>query len=86
MLLLQLHTRSKRMTFYFQDTFISFRAGKQVSYIVVASGGYWHLQWRQQGVTEMSLLEKVSDRDDVVFEKYCDDHHSFMRIQVETAG
>jgi hypothetical protein len=38
----------------------------------------------QQGVTQMSLPEKVSDRDDVVLVKYSDDHHGFMRIQVTT--
>lgn len=30
----------------------------------------------------MSLPEKVPDRDDVVLEKYSDDHHGFLRIQV----
>lgn len=56
--------------------------GKKVPYIVSGAGGYWHLHWMQQGVTQMSLPEKVPDRDDVVLEKYSDDHHGFMRIQV----
>jgi predicted phosphodiesterase len=56
--------------------------GKKVPYIVAGAGGYWHLHWMQQGVTQMSLPEKVPDRDDVVLEKYSDDHHGFMRIQV----
>jgi acid phosphatase type 7 len=56
--------------------------GKKVPYIVAGAGGYWHLHWMQQGVREMSLPEKVPDRDDVVLEKYCDDHHGFMQIQV----
>jgi acid phosphatase type 7 len=55
--------------------------GKKVPYIVAGAGGYWHLHWMQQGVREMSLPEKVPDRDDVVL-KYCDDHHGFMQIQV----
>ena len=56
--------------------------GKKVPYIVAGAGGYWHLHWMQQGVTQMSLPEKVPDRDDVVLEKYSDDHHGFMRIHV----
>lgn len=56
--------------------------GKKVPYIVAGAGGYWHLHWMQQGVSELSLPEKVPDRNDVVLEKYCDDHHGFMRIQV----
>jgi hypothetical protein len=56
--------------------------GKKVPYIVSGAGGYWHLHWMQKGVTEMSLPEKVPDRDDVILEKFCDDHHGFMRIQV----
>ncbi|HET7148476.1 MAG TPA: metallophosphoesterase [Candidatus Nitrosopolaris sp.] len=56
--------------------------GKKVPYIVAGAGGYWHLHWMQQGVIELSLPEKVPDRDDVVLEKYCDDHHGFMRVQV----
>jgi hypothetical protein len=36
----------------------------------------------QQAVTQMSLPEKVPDRDDVVLEKYSDDHHGFLRIQL----
>jgi hypothetical protein len=56
--------------------------GKKVPYVVAGAGGYWHLHWMQQGVSEMSLPQKVPDRDDVVLEKYCDDHHGFTRIQV----
>jgi acid phosphatase type 7 len=56
--------------------------GKEVPYIVAGAGGYWHLHWMQNDVSAMSLPEKVPDRDDVILEKYCDDHHGFMRLQV----
>jgi acid phosphatase type 7 len=56
-------------------------SGKKVPYVVAGAGGYWHLHWMQQGVKEISLPEIVPDRNDVFLEKYCDDHHGFMRIQ-----
>jgi hypothetical protein len=56
--------------------------GKIVPYIVAGAGGYWHLHWMQKEITEMSLPEKVPDRNDVILEKFCDDHHGFLRIQV----
>lgn len=56
--------------------------GKKVPYIVAGAGGYWHLHWMQKEVSELSLPAKVPDRDDLVLEKYCDDHHGFLRIQV----
>ena len=55
---------------------------KQVPFIVAGAGGYWNLHWMQNDVKTMSLPEKLPDRDDVVLEKYCDDHHGFMRINV----
>jgi acid phosphatase type 7 len=58
---------------------------KKVPYIVAGAGGYWHLHWMQQDVATMSLPDKVPDRDDVVLEKYCDDHHGFMSIQVTSS-
>jgi hypothetical protein len=36
----------------------------------------------QKDVKSMSLPVKIPERDDVVLEKYCDDHHGFMRINV----
>ncbi len=55
---------------------------KQVPFIVAGSGGYWNLHWMQNDVKSMSLPDGLPDRDDVVLEKYCDDHHGFMRINV----
>jgi acid phosphatase type 7 len=55
---------------------------KKVPFIVAGSGGYWNLHWMQNDVKTMSLPEKLPDRDDVVLEKYCDDHHGFMCINV----
>ena len=36
----------------------------------------------QKDVKSMSLPVKIPERDDVVLEKYCDDRHGFMRINV----
>lgn len=58
------------------------RNRKQVPFIVAGAGGYWNLHWMQPDVKTMTLPEKLPDRDDVVLEKYCDDHHGFMRINV----
>jgi len=55
---------------------------KKVPFIVAGSGGYWHLHWMQKDVKSMSLPVKIPERDDVVLEKYCDDRHGFMRINV----
>lgn len=55
---------------------------KKIPYIVAGAGGYWNLHWMQEGIKSMSLPAKLPDRDDVFLEKYCDDHHGFMRIQV----
>jgi acid phosphatase type 7 len=55
---------------------------KKVPFIVAGSGGYCNLHWMQNDVKTMSLPEKLPDRDDVVLEKYCDNHHGFMRINV----
>ncbi len=55
---------------------------KQVPFIVAGAGGYWHLHWMQDGIKSMSLPDKLPDRDDVVLEKYCDDHHGFLSVNV----
>ncbi|MER5174559.1 MAG: hypothetical protein ABJB76_01635 [Candidatus Nitrosocosmicus sp.] len=36
----------------------------------------------QNDVKTMLLPEKLPERDEVVLEKYCDDHHGVMRINV----
>jgi len=55
---------------------------KQVPFIVAGSGGYWNLHWMQKDVKSMSLPIKIPERDDVILEKYCDDRHGFMCINV----
>jgi acid phosphatase type 7 len=55
---------------------------KKVPYIVAGAGGYWHLHWMQESVRSMIIPGPIPDRDDVTLEKYCDDHHGFMVVQV----
>ncbi|MGN6346885.1 MAG: metallophosphoesterase family protein [Candidatus Nitrosocosmicus sp.] len=55
---------------------------KQVPFIVAGAGGYWNLHWMQKDIQTLPLPIKVPERDDVILEKYCDDHHGFMRIKI----
>lgn len=55
---------------------------RKLPYIVAGAGGYWNLHWMQKSVYQMSLPEKLPDRDDVILEKYIDNHHGFMHVQV----
>ena len=56
---------------------------KSVPYIVAGAGGYWNLHWMQENVKSMTVPGPIPDRDDVILEKYCDDHHGFMLIRVD---
>jgi hypothetical protein len=67
---------------YQRFTRIHKKNNKKVPYIVAGAGGYWHLHWVQDSVRSMTVPGPIPDRDDVKFEKYCDDHHGFMLIQV----
>jgi acid phosphatase type 7 len=58
------------------------KGDKKVPYIVAGAGGYWHLHWVQESVRSMQVPGPVPDNDEVTFEKYCDDHHGFMLIDV----
>jgi acid phosphatase type 7 len=55
---------------------------KEVQYIVAGAGGYWHLHWVQDSVRSMVVPGPIPDRDDVILEKYCDDHHGFMLMRI----
>jgi hypothetical protein len=55
---------------------------KKVPYIVAGAGGYWNLHWIQKSVKAMTVPGPIPDRDDVTLEKYCDDHHGFVLLQV----
>jgi hypothetical protein len=58
------------------------RSNKKVPYIVAGAGGYWHLHWVQESVRSMAVPGPVPDKDNVTFEKYCDNYHGFMLIEV----
>jgi 3',5'-cyclic AMP phosphodiesterase CpdA len=58
------------------------KKNKKVPYIVAGAGGYWHLHWVQDSVRSMTVPGPIPDRDDVTLEKYCDDHHGFLLVQV----
>jgi acid phosphatase type 7 len=58
------------------------KGNKKVPYIVAGAGGYWHLHWVQESVGSMTVPGPTPDNDNVTFEKYCDDHHGFMLIEV----
>jgi len=55
---------------------------KKVPYIVAGAGGYFNLHWMQSDVYSMQLPFKVPDRDDLVLEKYVDNHHGFMKFEI----
>jgi hypothetical protein len=57
---------------------------KKVPYIVAGAGGYFNLHWMQRAVHSMQLPGKVPDRDDVVLEKYVDDRHGFMKMEISS--
>jgi len=57
---------------------------KKVPYIVSGAGGYFNLHWMQRSVYSMQLPIKVPDRDDLVLEKYVDNRHGFMKMEISS--
>jgi hypothetical protein len=55
---------------------------KKVPYIVAGAGGYYNLHWMQEGVYSMQLPAKVPDRVDVILEKYVDNRHGFLKMEI----
>lgn len=54
----------------------------QIPYIVAGAGGYWHLHNINTGGTTIAT-PTPSPFKDVVFEKYSEDRHGFMRITID---
>ena len=58
--------------------------GRQVPYIVAGAGGYWHLH-RIAPVNGERLIvpyRLVEDGNDVTLERFVDDRHGFLRVEV----
>ena len=56
-------------------------AKKDIPYIVAGAGGYWHLH----NITTRKKIIKTpvqSSFKDVTFEKFCEDRHGFLRINI----
>ncbi len=61
-------------------------AGKQLPYLVAGAGGYHNLHHVKK-VDGESMVPPVvfdaTDGDAVTLERYCDDHHGFLRLEVD---
>jgi hypothetical protein len=57
-------------------------ANREIPYIVAGSGGYWFLHSINTG-KKIIKTPIVSSFKDVIFEKYCEDRHGFIRISID---
>jgi calcineurin-like phosphoesterase family protein len=60
------------------------QSNKKVPYIVAGAGGYFNLHWMQREVYSRQLPFEVPDRDDLVLEKYVDNYHGFMKMEISS--
>lgn len=63
--------------------------GQQQPYIVAGSGGYWHLHQvdrSQAGPTGIITTPVKTPYPGMVLDNYCDDHHGFMRITIDSGS
>ncbi len=62
-------------------------AGRETPFIVAGGGGYWHLQavGRDEDGAPLQTPWPVPGLD-VTLEKYCDDRHGFLRLEVSAGA
>ena len=57
-------------------------SGRQIPYIVAGAGGYWHLHNVNTGTSAIKTPVKTPFKN-VVFEKYSEDRHGFLRLEID---
>jgi hypothetical protein len=55
----------------------------QIPYLVVGAGGYFHLHYEQKLNGEMVPFGHYFAHERVMLERYCDDRHGFLRLEVD---
>jgi hypothetical protein len=63
--------------------------GREIPYLVVGAGGYWHLHYMAAAVPQPTGLPFPVPGSDATLEAYCDDRHGYLRLEVsagEIAG
>jgi hypothetical protein len=55
---------------------------RAVPYIVAGAGGYWNLHYVQQPSGQPPTVPYAVPGTDVTLEKYCDDRHGYLRLEV----
>lgn len=56
---------------------------RQVPYIVAGAGGYWHLHPMNIPGKPVIKMPSKTPFENVVLEKYCEDRHGFLRIEID---
>ena len=56
--------------------------GRQIPYIVVGAGGYWHLHYMQKNPDGTALRVPFEVEPGITLESYSDDRHGFLRLEV----
>ena len=59
--------------------------GRQLAYIVAGAGGYWHLHNINLPGEPAMNTPVASSFKDVLFEKYAEDRHGFLQLEVDMA-
>ena len=55
---------------------------RKVTYLVAGAGGYWHLHPMQKDNGHAIATPHSVAGTDVVLEKYCDDRHGYLKLDI----